>query len=304
MQYAKGCEHEKEFNMHHEYLYGNEAELYAFYRLPKALIENKLYVKMSAEAKLLYSLFLDRASLSASNNWRDENGRIYIIFQVEEIMRVLGCGNQKAVKLLTELEQEYGLIERKKQGFCKPNLIYVKSVSSVVLNSHFQTCENHISGSVKITRPEMLKSHTNKTNMNKTDISQTDPILSEPESEEMERRKVMSDYFYRNLSFERLKAEYPMKHEILDEIFAVILDTVCSNRRTIRIAGDDKPKEVVLSQFMKLESNHIRCVLAVLEKSSNIRNVKQYLLAALYNASLTINNYYSLQNNTEYEERS
>ena len=149
---ADGLENDKGCSMYHEYLYGSEAELYAFYRLPKALIENKLYVGMSAEAKLLYALFLDRAALSASNNWRDELGRIYIIYPVEDIMRVMGCGNQKAAKILMELEQEYGLIERKKQGFCKPNLIYVKSVCNVVLNSHLQTCENHISGSVKITR--------------------------------------------------------------------------------------------------------------------------------------------------------
>ena len=303
MNYSDGGEHGAVCSMHHEYLYGNEAELYAFYRIPKALIENKIYVGMSAEAKLLYSLFLDRASLSANNNWRDENGRIYIIYQVEEIMQVMGCGNQKAIKLLTELEKEYGLIERKKQGFCKPNLIYVKSVCSVVLNSHFQTCENHISGDVKITLPEVLNSHTNNTDRSKTYGNQTYPILQESGNEEMEKRKALSEYLYKKLSFEQLKEEYPMKTEILDEIFAVIVDTVCTNRKVIRISGDDKPKEVVLGQFMKMDSNHIRCVLSVLNNASNIRNVKQYLLAALYNASLTINNYYSLQNNTDTERR-
>lgn len=62
------------------------------------------------------------------------------------------------------------------------------------------------------------------------------------------------------------------------EIYAVIVDTICSKRKTIRIAGDDKPKEVVHGQFMKLEANHIRYVLSVLGQASNIRNAKQYLL--------------------------
>jgi len=235
---ADGLENEKGCNMYHEFLYGNETELYAFYRVPKVLIENKLYAKMSAEAKLLYSMFLDRASLSANNNWRDEVGRIYIIFPVEEIMRVMGCGNQKAAKLLTELEEEYDLIKRKKQGFCKPNLIYVKSVCSVVLNSHFRTCEDHISGDVKIIRPEVLKSHTNKTDYINTDINKTDPILTGYENEGMKKREIFENYFYKNLSMERLQKEYPFKRDIIEEIFCIILDTVCTNRKTIRIAGE------------------------------------------------------------------
>ena len=161
---------ETDYGINHDYLYGNEAEISSFYRIPKILIENTMYARMSAEAKLLYAIFLDRASLSAVNNWKDDGGRIYIIFQVEDIMRVLGCGNQKAGKILSELENEYDLIERKKQGFCKPNLIYVKSVSHQVLKSHAQKCENHMSGGVKITCTEMLKSHTNNTNYNKTNI--------------------------------------------------------------------------------------------------------------------------------------
>ena len=301
---ADGLENDRGCSLYHEYLYGSEAELYAFYRLPKALIENKLYVGMSAEAKLLYTLFLDRAALSASNNWRDELGRIYIIYPVEDIMRVMGCGNQKAAKILVELEQEYGLIERKKQGFCKPNLIYVKSVCSVVLNSHLQTCENHISGSVKITRPEVLKSHINNTNINKTNNNKNNPILSEWELEEMERREALEKFFYRKLAIELLKEEYPTKQGCIDEIYAVIVDTICSKSKTIRIAGDDKPKEVVHGQFMKLEANHIRYVLSVLGQASNIRNTKQYLLAALYNASMTMTNYYCLQQNNTIEERS
>ncbi len=298
----EGLENDKGCCLYHEYLYGNETELYSFYRLPKALIENKLYVGMSAEAKLMYSLFLDRAALSASNNWRDDQGRIYIIFQVEEIMRVMGCGNQKAARILMELEHGYGLIERKKQGFCKPNIIYVKSVTSVVLNSHVHTCENHISGSVKITSPEVLKSHTNNTNINNTDINNTNPILSGGEREEMEKRKAMEKYFCSNLSIECLKEEYPAKIECIDEICAIILDTVCSKRKMIRIAGDDKPKEVVYGQFMKLEANHIRHVLEIMEKASNIRNTKQYILTALYNATLTINSYFTMQYNNNCEE--
>ena len=295
---------ESDVNLNHDYLYGYEAEMYAFYKIPKVLIENVLYAGMSAEAKLLYAIFLDRASLSASNGWKDVNGRIYIIYQIEDIMRVMGCGNQKAVKILAELENKFGLIERKKQGFCKPNLIYVKSVSRLVLNSHSLECENHMSGGVKITSTEVLKSHTNNTNINNTDFNNTNPILSADVDEELYKREVLMKYFDKHLEIDQLKKQYPMKQWEIDEIVEVILDTVCSKRKHIRIAGDDKPISIVHSQFMKLEGNHIRYVLDVLEKASEVRNVKQYILAALYNASMTMNHYYTLRCNNIIEERS
>ena len=294
---------DKNCRMNHDYLYGNESELYSFYRIPKILLENEMYYGMSAEAKLLYALFLDRATLSAANGWKDHNGRIYIIYQIEDIMRVMGCGNQKAVRILSELENGYDLIERKKQGFCKPNLIYVKSISHVVLNSHFMECENHISGSVKNTSTEVLKTHTNYTNNNNTNVNNTNPILSEKFDEEMYKREVLQKYFERHLEIDRLKEEFPMKQWEIDEILEVILDTVCSKRKMIRISGDDKPVSVVHSQFMKMEGNHIRYVLNMLEQSANVRNVKQYILATLYNASMTMNNYYSLRLNNKIEER-
>ena len=115
---------------------------------------------------------------------------------------------------------------------------------------------------------------------------------------------VFMKYFEKHLELDQLKEQYPMKCWEIDEIVDVILDTVCSKRKHIRIAGDDKPTSVVHSQFMKLEGNHIRYVLDVLEKASNVRNVKQYILAALYNASMTMNHYYTLRCNNTIEERS
>ncbi|MCF0126951.1 MAG: hypothetical protein HUJ70_00200 [Pseudobutyrivibrio sp.] len=91
-----------------------------------------------------------------------------------------------------------------------------------------------------------------------------------------------------------LKETNPYDADMIDEIFELIIDTVCSNRQTIRIAGDDKPINVVKSRFMKLDSGHIQFVLdGMKENTTLIRSMKQYLLAALYNAPLTISNYYS-----------
>ena len=94
-----------------DYHYGMEAEQYAFYRIPKILMNDPRFALVSMEAKLLYGMMLDRLDLSAKNGWRDEEGRVYIYFTIEDICRNFGCGKDKAVKILKELEKEAGLIE-------------------------------------------------------------------------------------------------------------------------------------------------------------------------------------------------
>lgn len=109
-----------------DYHYGIEAEQYAFYRIPKILMRDPLFKMLSLEAKVLYGMMMDRLVLSAKNGWKDERGRIYIYFTIEDICEAFMCGKDKAVKVLKELEKGDSLIERKKQGqgktyedFCK-----------------------------------------------------------------------------------------------------------------------------------------------------------------------------------------
>lgn len=110
-----------------DYFYGAQADQFAFYRIPKALFTDERFKSISAEAKILYGILLDRMSLSRKNGWLDEQGRVFIIFTLEEVMEAIGCADQKATKLLNELDSKAGLIERKRQGLGKPNLIFVKN---------------------------------------------------------------------------------------------------------------------------------------------------------------------------------
>lgn len=116
--------------MEYPYFKGLEADRYSFYRVPKALVKADLFQKMSGDAKLLYAVLLDRMSLSIKNGWQDKHGNAYIICTIEEVMDSIHCARQKAVKLLDELEQEFRLIERRRQGLGKPNLLYVKDLYS------------------------------------------------------------------------------------------------------------------------------------------------------------------------------
>ena len=285
----------------YDYFYGAESEQFSFYRIPKVLFTEERFKNISAEAKVLYGLLLDRMSLSAKNGWQDNENRVYIIFTIEDIMAAMGCADQKAGKLLHELESKCRLIERKRQGLGKPNLIYVKNFVTPS-ESRFLNRENHDSGEVKITDQEPLKSRSNNTEYNNTDISDTDsfPFTSfrEDHGQETKRSDANQREQYReilsgNISYEILLQDYPLDRDILTEILELMVDTVCTTRSTVRISGDDKPAEVVKSQFLKLDSEHIRFVMDGLkDNTTRIRNMRQYLLATLYNAPLTIGNYY------------
>ena len=280
-----------------DYFYGGQADLFSFYRLPKALFVDPRFRSISAESKILYGLLLDRMGLSAKNGWTDDSGRVYIIFTTEEIMEALCCADNKATKLMKELEG-CGLIERKRRGLGKPSLIYVKNFISESSEPRIQNRENHDSGTVKNATAESLKSRGIKNNQNNTDLSETDPFLSDvaagTESEGKDDRTRYQDYFFQEFGLDALMKANPEDEDMLREMLELLVDTVCSKRRFIRIAGDDKPTEVVRAQLMKLNSDHLRFVLMCLkENTTQVRNIRQYLLATLYNAPMTMHSSYA-----------
>ena len=289
----------------YDYFYGAQADQFSFIRIPTVLFSQEQFKSISPEAKVLYGILLKRMDLSAKNGWFDDQGRVYIICTLEEIMETLNCGNQKAVKLMDELEGKIGLIERKRQGLGKPNLIYVKNFICPVdkvdnsAPSHFLKCENHTSGDVKITLQEVRKSHGSNTDNNDTDNRYTEnPIYPGRDADGMAERRSYENYFREAIEFDFLLQQYPYDRETLQEILDLLVDTVCTRREYIRVASDDKPREVVKSRFMKLDSGHIQYVMECLkENTTDVRNIKQYLLAALYNAPGTISSYYSAKVN-------
>lgn len=305
-----------------DYHYGNEAEQYSFYRIPKVLFTDGRFKGVSVEAKVLYGLLLDRMALSVRNDWQDQEGRVYIIFTIADIMETLGCAEQKANKLLNELDaaKGVGLIERVRRGLGKPNVIYVKNFIDKVKTgtrqkSQIKKCENHRSGDMKIASQEMRKSQTNDTDLNKTDLSDTDPSIDPAETADepvetvdnlyrirerqgkMDRRDKMSAYcelIRENISYEILLQDNPYDRERLDGFVELMAEICCSSRPTIRINQDDMCTEVVKSRFLKLDSEHIRYVMDCLDKNTTrIGNIRAYTLSALFNAPVTISQYYT-----------
>ena len=143
-----------------DYFTADDAEEYSFYRIPKPLILNPDYRSVPVEAKMLYGLMLDRMGLSVRNGWLDEQGRVFIYYTVEAVREDLGCGKEKACKLLADLERA-DLIERKRQGLTKPSITYVKRFR--------QRSENPTSGGRNGEPTEVGKAEPNKTEKNKTE---------------------------------------------------------------------------------------------------------------------------------------
>ena len=218
-----------------DYFYDIEGDQFSFYRVPKLFFQDKRFTILSAESRILYGILLDRVGISNKNGWKDERGRIYIIFPIEEIMECMGCGNKKAGELLKELEEKGGLIKRKRRGLGRPNIIYVKNFIKAVDNTearHFQKCESDTSGDVFFTSQEVSKGHGNNTNMSNTDISETDPSIIQEKKDVFRRYE---QYFNECLNVEYLKSANPHEHETIEGLINILAETCGSERKTIRI---------------------------------------------------------------------
>lgn len=362
-----------------DYYRGMEAEQYTFYRIPKVLFTAECFKSLSCEAKVLYGLLLDRMGLSIKNRWFDAENRVYIIFTVEEIAELMNCGTQKAVKLLKELDTDkgIGLIEKKRLGLGKPNVIYVKNFiiqqtddrereekqGEVPANtqnsgnhnpgmmkttiqefpesqfknsgnhnsgmmkttiqefpeSQFRNGENHNSGMVKTTIQEFPKSQSNDTDINYTELSENEyseaessvsvsiypnPIRPSPSipagvPESIGKMEAYRDMIRENISYQCFQDERFYRKKDVDELVELMVDVMLMQGHSmLRIAGTEKPVEVVKNRFMKINREHIEYVLNCLgANTTKVGNIKAYLLTALYNAPMTISNYYRAEVN-------
>jgi len=272
------------------YFYRGQSEQFIFYRTPKVLYTEPEYESLSIPAKALYGILLDRESLSDKSGWVDDYGRIYVYMTNKSICNAMHISDKTATKLLVELEK-IDLIQRVRQGQGRPTRIYVKNFMDTerlrFLNrkdSDSGFGDNPCLGSENV--------RSNNTDRINTEYKDTYLISSEDEKR-TDKRFRYRRYFMEKLDINTMRGRYPHDNEVIDEILELILDTVCSTRQKIGIAGEQRPIDIVKNRFMKLDSSHLEFVLqGMSDNTTLIRNMKQYLLAALYNAPLTINNYY------------
>ena len=273
-----------------DYFYGDESEQFSYFRIPRLLITSPRFKGLSTDAKLLYGMLLDRMSLSAKNGWYDEQSRVYIYYTADEIRADMGCGNDKALKLLSELDTKkgVGLIERIKQGQGKPTKIYVKRFTTRELPA--DTAESSPPCPDTGRGADLGKADASYPNRNKPEFSYPDPSIRsrEMEMERCECRKEVME----QINYVDLQKSYP--YDDVDCLLELIVDTLCSTAATMRIGGDILPASAVKERYRQLDAEHIRYVIDGLRQTTTqIRNIRAYLLTTLYNAPLTMGPYYS-----------
>lgn len=297
--------------MNYDYFYGGQSESFSFYRIPRQLVTGAEFRHLSTDAKLLYGMMLDRMGLSARNGWYDELDRVYIYYTVDEIMEDLCCGHNKAVRLLAELDtvKGVGLIERKKQGQGKPTIIYVrqfveaahrgkseltrlpKTGSAEASNGDAKTAQNDASRLPENGGADRPKREANYTDINQNEKSYTDPSIY-PAPSPPENHSVCLEEIKEQIDYPLLSISY--MDDTLDCVLELICDVLSSSSSGIKIGGETIPTAKVQSRFRRLGFDHVAYVLDSLrETTTKIRNIRAYLLTALYNAPVTMDAYYS-----------
>lgn len=287
-----------------EYYYGNEAEQYSFFRIPKTLFTDLNFKKLSVEAKILYGILLDRMSLSIKNKWLDEENKVYIIYTIEEIMEVLNWGRNKSVKVMKEIE-EIGLLEKKRLGLGKPNLLYVKNFiytennkTTEVSKANLKKFKKQTSGSLENKPQEVSKEDSNNTNINNTETNNTDfnnttPIsplekLGEKSKKTLEEEE-LKETIKKNISYEIFEKVRIEEKKQVDVMINVLVKALTSFTN-IKIGGRHISNENFKEKFLSLNYKHIDYVLKYLRENApkDIRNINAYLLTLLYNADENI----------------
>lgn len=274
-----------EKKMTFNYFYGTEADQFSFYRIPKALFTDSYFKDLSSDAKILYGLMLDRMSLSIKNQWFDDKNRAYIYFSIEDIMELLNCGRNKAIKSMRELDDEtgIGLIEKRRQGFGKVNVIYVKTFmpektdekkfgeglekfkkqTSVeneepaeVYNLNFMKSQNQTSRSPENKLQEVYISNPNNTNLSDTEMNdnKSNPIISVDEKRFDSDNRSEDYQAYENLvketiDYESLEVTHHDDMRQVDEIVNLIVETVMCKNDKILIASNWYSASLVKKNF-------------------------------------------------------
>lgn len=244
---------------------------------------------LSLKAKGLLSLML-----SLPDDWD---------YTLKGLARICRDGVDSIAAAVTELE-EAGYIVRKRVRDDKGRVrdmeytILEHPKEDIPPKQGFPVQENPVQDNPVQEKPEQEKRpqlSTKESNIQQSSTEESIPILSnQMGTDEMLKREQYREFLKKNIEYDILTENHCLDRERIDELLELMTDTVCTNRKTLRIAGDDYPAEVVKSRLLKLNSMHIEYVLeCVAKNTTEVRNIKKYLLAALYNAPATIDSYYT-----------
>ena len=257
---------------------------------------------------------LDRMGLSAKHGWYDELGRVYIYYTLDEIQTDLMCGHNKAVRLLAELDtgkDGFGLIERVKQGQGRPAKIYVKKFTTTDVpeaplsapisdfpDSEIQTSQKQTSRLPLLGSQDFPKREASYLDNNYPDSSYPDPSISPAKppgtGDRLIERWSLKERVKNQIEYDALCTQYAA--EDVDALVELISEVQSSTADAVRLGKEQIPIEIIKERFRQLTQMHVAYILDSLRTTTTqINNIKAYLLTALYNAPTTMGFFYSAQ---------
>ncbi len=311
----------------YDYYSGAESGQFRFLRVPKIFFEDPDYEELGSDEKILYGFLHEQVDMSQKNGWVDEEGRTYVIRTLESIQKILhNCSPDKARATLKNLI-DYGLVEKKRRGQGKPDLIYVKNFitkkSEISISEKRENNVNDISENEKnhFLKPEKPPSKNGKfrilesgktgaiNNNNKYTKEKENPSISQDDrlsdtfapdgsmdgsSEGEIEHKAYEELIKENLEYDTRIHDLKLSDErqLFDDFYSLILEIVTGNTREYRINGSDIPQPLVKSRMLKLKGDDIYMAIQQLKSvTGRIRNIRSYMIAILYNAPVTTNAY-------------
>lgn len=246
----------------------NETLEHKYYQIPQELFVNEKYKnKLNSDSKILYAFLLDRLSLSQKNHWIDEDNNVYLIFTREEVQEKLNLSDKTVTKSFKIL-MEVNLVQEKRQGLGKPNLIYVGKINhSDSENLRFLNRKNYDSGIEESTTLDSENLRGINTNNIKTNIINTDSINPKSDEELLE----IKDKCKLN---EFTKEEQTILEDVIYNLYYI---------DNLKVGNITVNHFKILDKLNLITKDNLVQLLDILKNTPNIQNAKNYLMICLYN---------------------
>ena len=246
----------------------NETLEHKYYQIPQELFINSKYKnKLNSDSKILYAFLLDRLSLSQKNHWIDEDNNVYLIFTREEVQEKLNLSDKTVTKSFKIL-MEVNLLQEKRQGLGKPNLIYVGKINhSDSENLRFLNCKNYNSGIEESTTLDSENLRGINTNNIKTNVINNDSINPKSDEELLFIKEKC------NLN-EFTKEKRTILEDVIDNLYYI---------DNLKVGNITVNHFKILDKLNLITKDNLVQLLDILKNTPNIQNAKNYLMICLYN---------------------
>ena len=258
-----------------DYYKSNETLSHKYYQIPQKLFESSLYKdNLNSDSKILYAFLLDRLSLSNRNHWVDNNNRIFLIFTRQEVQEKLGLSEKTVTKAFKQLS-DVNLIEEKRQGLGKPNLIYVAKVQyedKILDTEKVQVLNSNFYGSVAVenTVQEQENLQAINTYNIKTNLINTDSINPQSKQKSISLNEVKGKCKLNEFT----KEEQSILEDVIDRLYYA---------DNLKVGSIVITNSKILSKLHLINKNNLIQLLNIMKDNGNIKNIINYLIICLYN---------------------